>query len=203
MKSAPKTIDYPGICRRIFDVVKADKRKVSAAAYTEAQALAVMEAQLRLEIPPSSKHYRPKRTPRVNGRDPIFDAIATAAGIDLSCITRAHGGRIATAKRDILEASPNVTPAEIAATAAAYRRAYRDAPCTPTAIASHWAEFAKARRSANGSAPVSLYTEPTGWRETLRKLYPTASSIDEKCAGTWLELATYLRQEIVEASRTA
>lgn len=160
--------------------------------FTHATLAAMIRAKLLIEFP------KPKKGPgRLNGRDLIFDAIALACEIDLESITRAAGGSIATAKRDILEASPNVSPEEIERRASLYGRKYR-VSITPNGLAAHWPEFGG--NGARKAVAADLYTEPVNWRATLRRLYPNAQSLDEKCAGKWLDLSTDLRAEIINAA---
>ena len=134
-------------------------------AFTLGAAAEVIRAQLAIEYPVA------KKTLKVAGRDVLFDAIATATGKDLTCLGRNEAATVATAKRDILEASPNVTAAEIARRAAAYRKKYRDAACTPMALANHWSEFGQAPAPLKAAKRVfSEANPPDGptWRHAVR-----------------------------------
>lgn len=152
---------------RIARAVAAGKQRFTeenpGAVFTLSKAADVIRAQLALEYP------KPAKGGRVNGRDLIFDALALACRIDGSCITRAMARQIATAKRDILEASPSATPEDIAQRADAYRRKYRDAACTPMALANHWAEFGNGSEKRTLGARMDIYQEPpNGWRERIK-----------------------------------
>lgn len=76
-----------------------------------------------------------KKGSRVSNGNPLFDAVCTACRLNPS---EAPGARIGKVLRDIREATPDVTPAEIATRSAAYRQKYRDADLTPEALAKHW-----------------------------------------------------------------
>jgi hypothetical protein len=97
-----------------------------------------MRPAIEIEFPPL------KRRGRVNGRDEIFDAIVVACGGDLKSLTPAYAAKVGTAKRDILGATPTCTPEEIQERVAIYRVKYRDAACTPMALANHWPELTNA-----------------------------------------------------------
>lgn len=118
------------------------------------------------QIIDAADQARPDKRRRVNNRDPLFDAIATACGIDLAQpLTRGQAKTIATAKRDILEVSPDVTPDEIARRAREYVAAYRGVRCTPMGIAAHWAEFPPPRRARADNGPK-------GWLARLNERFP-------------------------------
>jgi hypothetical protein len=70
------------------------------------------------------------------------------------------------ALREISAASPTVTPEQITARAAAYRKAM-PAGCrlTAHALAKHWATLSE-------EAPPAPVAEPAGWRQTLEHLFP-------------------------------
>lgn len=179
--TASPTKDDPAtrIARRLI----ADKTDHSAARpgvpYTLGLAANCIRAQLAVEYPPPPP--KAKKPPRLNGdgRDVTFDALAEACGLDLTGLTRASAKQIATAKRDILEATPDVTAAEIHRRAAAYRAKYRDAACTPIALANHWPEFGTTSRLTRG-AKKDVYVEPTGWKTS-----PVAQASMHASNETW------------------
>lgn len=125
--------------------------------FTLSRAIEAARTQWRLE--------RPART--LGSRDPIFDALVIACGGDLQALTRQYAATVATAKRDILEATPNVTPDEIMRRATRYLAKYKDAACTPLALAKHWPEFPMVN---NGSRKPDVYKEPVGWQDALSRL---------------------------------
>ena len=162
--------------------------------FTLADAAAVIRAQLEIEFPAA------KRTPRVNGRDELFDALAIACGCDLTSMTRNYAKMLATAKRDILEATPDLTPAEITRRGAAYRRKYKDAACTPTALANHWPEFGESFESRTRSAKSDIYVEPANWRQVLKIIGKAwdSDTVAALLAQPWKELSGTVRQEILK-----
>ena len=76
-------------------------------------------------------------------RDPLFDALALSCGLKLDEITRSAGAVVATALKEIRAVSYSVTPTEIAARAANYKRLHPQWELTPSALAKHWASLGK------------------------------------------------------------
>ena len=182
------------IARAVFAAKQRAATVPACKPFTLADAAAVIRAQLEIEFPAA------KKTPRVNGRDELFDALAIACGCDLTSMTRNYAKMIATAKRDILEATPDCTPAEIARRGAAYRKRYKDAACTPMALANHWPEFGESFESRTRTAKADIYVEPPNWRQVLKII--GKSWDDTMVAGflsqSWHELSPTVRQEILK-----
>jgi hypothetical protein len=132
---------------------------------------------------------------RLGGRDLIFDAIAEACGLSGE-LTRGAAHTIATAKRDILEATPDVTPDEIHRRARALRAKHPGAPFGPMGLAKHWSAFQppRARSAING---------PAGWLEALNKRFPESVyargnrfEILKETAYEWARLPSHVRKEL-------
>lgn len=145
------------------------------------------------------RHPKPKNGSRVNGRDILFDAIANACGVDLTSLTRNYAKQIATAKRDIMEASPGVSSDEVDRRAKAYYAKYRNAVLTPMALANRWPEF------GNGHTITSkpdIYCEPKDW--TASKAAQTLLHVSPETwanivAEGWFNLSPDLRTSILKA----
>lgn len=84
-----------------------------------------------------------KRPVVARKRDPLFDALALSCGLKLDEITRSAGAVVATALKEIRAVSYSVTPTEIAARAANYKRLHPQWELTPNALAKHWASLGK------------------------------------------------------------
>ncbi len=182
------------IARAVFTAKQRAAAVPAGKPFTLADAAAVIRAQLEIEFPAA------KRTPRVNGRDELFDALAIACGCDLTSMTRNYAKMLATAKRDILEATPDLTPAEITRRGAAYRRKYKDAACTPTALANHWPEFGESFESRTRSAKSDIYVEPANWRQVLKIIGKAwdSDTVAALLAQPWKDLSGTVRQEILK-----
>lgn len=154
--------------------------------FTLGRAIAAARAQWRKEKPA-----------KVNGRDVLFDAIVKACGGDLSSLTPSYSAQVAKAKKEILLASPNVTADEVTRRATRYRAKYRDAACTPLALAKHWPEFPLPQTRP------SLYDEPVGWHDSLRALAEAnrwdRATVQLMLQSQWSELSHTIRQEILNA----
>lgn len=148
----------------------------------------------------------PKTKRLANGHNPLFDGLARGCGFD-GKVTKAAGGQIASALKDILEVDPSVTGDELERTAKAVRRKYENAG--PKAVAAHWHEFASARnvpRGTNGSAPVPL--APKGWLDALNQLYPDSTmsrggrfEITAETDYAWAQLHHSVRDAILKAMK--
>jgi len=87
-------------------------------------------------------------------RDEAFEMLAVACLIDWRSPTPNQRGQLNAALVQIREASPDLSPHELAEVieynARAYRAVYEGMPVTPTALASHWgsvtAEYEKRRQ---------------------------------------------------------
>lgn len=163
--------------------------------YTVRTAADCIRAQLAIEFP------KAKRTSKVNGRDQLFDAIAEGCGLELTELSRGSSGAVATAKRDILEATPDVTPEEVARRIKAYVAKYRGAACTPMALANHWPEFGQPSEGRTRGAKRDIYTEPPiTWRAVAKKLWPVAKSwitAHDFETMAWADVNADLRREIL------
>lgn len=163
--------------------------------YTLGLAAECIRAQLAIEYPVA------KKTAKVAGRDLLFDAIVLACGCDLTSMTRNFAKMVATAKRDILEATPDVTPEEVQRRVKAYKAKYQGAACTPMALANHWPEFGQPNGRGTRGSKTDIYTEPpAGWRIIAVKLYPDATKwVTPHNFGTmaWLEVNDTIRRGIL------
>jgi hypothetical protein len=84
-------------------------------------------------LEPSGKPLLPRE------RDTLFDAVATACGIDVPSLTRSSRGALNRAVKELREV--NATPDQIANVAKAYKATYPNASLTPMALVKHWASF--------------------------------------------------------------
>ena len=195
--SAP---DYATICARAIHDAKRAAVGVSAP-FT----LAHVAAIIREYCGPKKKAKRgTKQEPTPPKRDALFDGLASACGYDLHSITRSAATQIGMAKAEILAASPTVTPGDMSFRAQAYRRKYRDAPCTPLALAKHWPEFAANTASVPRPAAPAVVRDPAvpvaGWAMLLRHHVPghDAAALDALCAMEWSELPLPVREAILK-----
>lgn len=150
---------------------------------------------LRRAIEAARAQWRLERPAKVNGRDVIFDAIVTACGGDLASLTPSYSAQVAKAKKEIVGATPDVTADEIIRRTARYRAAYRDAACTPLALAKHWPEFPLPRKA------VDLYKEPgPAWRGVLRAIGHENNwdeqTVNDYANGQWHHVPSNLREQV-------
>lgn len=147
-----------------------------------------------------SRSRKPKGAPRE--RNPLWDTLAIECGItDLRQITRISAKQIGVALADILAVCPELTSEEIARRVQGYRRKYTSVPCTPFALASHWAEFGGGARTER--AKRDIYVEPeTGWREKAAQKFPGATEWANPHDWTtiaWTDVSTSIRPDILKA----
>lgn len=105
----------------------------------------------------------PKRKYKREHLDALFDALCAVQGCNTLQMTRSMKSCIAEARKQIMEASPDVTAEEIARRAALYRRKHPTWPLTATALTKYWSETGPANKTQ--LAKDDLYQEPDGdWR---------------------------------------
>jgi hypothetical protein len=176
-------------------------KKRPGGVFTICDAAECIRAQLHAEFPEACAMPRAL----VDGRDEIFDALCVASGYDLKLINKPAGSRVAKAKKDIMQVSPQVTAADIASVARKLAAKYAGAPITPTSIAAHWAEFGVAP-TAEQKAKLDPYKEPREWKDTLRRLGEAkgwdAMAVLDYTTKKWADLPLTIRQEIVRAKNT-
>lgn len=115
------------------------------------------------EAPPEAQ----KRTRKE--LDAIFDALAAVQPGNPAQMTKHAKSQIAEARKQIMEASPNVSPEEIAKRAALYRRRWPTWHLSALALCKHWAELGPANPTAE--AKRDIYQEPRwDWKAAAEKL---------------------------------
>lgn len=184
------------IARAAFAAILTARDGNPAFRLTEAALVDCLRPALAKEFP------KAVRTPRVNGRNPLFDALAAACGFT-EPHTKSAGGQVARALKEVLEIDPTATPEEITRTASAVLRKYEGAG--PIAVSAHWHEFSSARRKRDAKATEK---GPDGWLKRLNELYPDSTlatggrfAIDKETDYAWAQLAPSLRAELATALR--
>lgn len=171
-------------------------------AYGLGRAARVLRAVLAAETPLAPKPSKPAGRKPDRPRDPIFDALAQAAGMDLAEITKPAGGEIAAAKAAILAVCPDVTPAEIKRRAAKLAAKWSGVAVTASSLAKHWGEFGGTGKKTDGRpAPEAA---PAGWVAKLHRIYPDSvylpgTEFEIKPPGTdyqWSQLPAVIRDTI-------
>ncbi len=195
--SAPP--DFAHACAKALSVAKA-QAQAAGAPFT----LASVAAIIRLHCAPKKARGAAKAAkakdatpPPPRPRDALFDGLAQACGYDLRSITPSAAKQVGMAKAEILAASPDVTPEEMTLRAQAYRRRYKDAPCTPMALAKHWPEFGSTKPGKN--RPSVSMEPPAGWREAAARRWPDAKewiTPHDFATMTWREISSSLYADI-------
>ena len=90
-------------------------------------------------------------------KDELFEAVATACGIDWTNLTQTGRGPINKAVKELRDIG--VTPDQVGGRAAAYKKTYPDAPLTPMALTKHWASLVPAKQVKANSRPACPYCE--------------------------------------------
>jgi len=123
-------------------------------------------------------------------RNALFDALVLLTGTPLDQVTKALGGEVAAALRDIREVMPEVTAEEINRRGAAYRAKWPKITLSPSALAKHWGSLAPAQKKEEGEASASR--EPDwDWRAVSAGIYGEAVTVP------WNVMLPRMREEIV------
>lgn len=111
---------------------------------------------------------RPKRSKRE--RDPLFDALAVACGVNLTEMTPTAAKTIGTALGGIRTATADVTPEEITLRVKNYRRKNPTWTVSPKAIEKHWPTLGTGRATAQAAAqdPRIAAGAPKGWQAWMK-----------------------------------
>lgn len=193
--SAPKP--KPDQADRIYAAVLQAKAQAIADQVPWSHDLAVqaIRAQLAVEYPPTLKPLR-----RVNGRSPLFDAMAQACGCSGAGCTRHAATQIGAAVAQIVEIWPAITPEEMLRVSHAARRRYEK--CGPMGIATHAHEFMSDSAKRTRAAQRDVYQEPQGdWRGAALTKYPNALewvNAVEFCTVRWADVPLVLREDILK-----
>lgn len=131
----------------------------------------------------------PKRSKGV--RDPLFDTLATACGMNLKEITRSAAKAVGVALAGIRTATPDVTPEEITLRVNTYKRIRSGWALTPGSIEKYWPTLGTGRATAKAAEndPRIKQGAPVGWREHLQKI---AAEYTAKNNGATGDLTAYL-----------
>lgn len=89
-------------------------------------------------------------------RNLLFDALAALDGSDPGGLTKSAARACGVALAEIRAATPEVTPDEIRRRGANYKRQFRDAHITPSALAKWWARCASAPQEIGEPARVGV-----------------------------------------------
>lgn len=125
-------------------------------------------------LPPAGSDEKKKKGGRE--RDAVFDALLRVCGMPMEGLTGSEGGRVAKARKEIMQACFGLTVegivAEIERRAATYRREWPNAELTPTALAANWSRFAGGQKK-EGGAPILLTVEdaPEGFEDAMEALF--------------------------------
>jgi hypothetical protein len=135
------------------------------------------------EVPsPESKTLPPpqkkKGAAAERPRDAVFDALLRVCGLPLTGLTKSEGGRVATAKKQVIDTFPedgrdaDTVTREIERRAARMRAAWGErVTLTPTAIAANWSQFDGPAKKEGAARVTQGITEPEGdWKALLPEL---------------------------------
>lgn len=183
------------IARAVIEYGKRERADRPDWKFTVAEMAAAIRPELAILFPKAAG------TRKVGGRDTLFDAIAEVCGVDLAGLTREYAKKIATAKRDILEASPDLSPDEIRTRAEAWRKKYPTCALTPQALSNHWPSLGSAGKLTRG-AKRDVYIEPDAWKESegaRAAMNASPETWEIIVARGWFDLAVDIRATILRA----
>lgn len=154
--------------------------------------------QLNVQVDLRDRQFRGTGTKvKRSERDPIFDALCAFEGVDPKKVTESHAKEVSKLVSELLKATPDVTPAEVAKRGKAYGRAFRDVLKTSRALVRHWASLAPRQKDAGGPSLLDrayATDAPTNWEHAARAAYPGFDANGK----TWADLSVDLRVNILK-----
>ncbi len=139
---------------------------------------------------------RPKSTR--SHLDSLFDALCAVQGCNGSQMTRSMKGCIVESRKQIMEASPDVTAEEISRRASLYRRKHPTWPLTATSLCKHWPSLGPYKDKTQLSKD-DLYQEPDGdWRTAALGAIKVSQLPDDW--KTWDDVPYSWREQIKKAT---
>lgn len=100
----------------------------------------------------------------MRARDPLWDALVDALGLEPLEITPRRRGKLNAALKELR--AVHASPEEVARRARAYRYKYPGAALSELALADHWAEFAPRRKAVSTTLHVVPDVDPEPARPT-------------------------------------
>lgn len=128
-------------------------------------------------------------------RNELFDALARACGSNPDEMTARQRKACGVALAEITKACPHVKPSDFQARAAYYRKTYRDAALTPSALCNHWSECPTPLKTQ--SAPATIPEPHPEWRAILRRHYEGSPLLED--GRTWEAQGTSRQTALLEA----
>ncbi len=122
----------------------------------------------------------------------LFDALATASGVNPKAATRQMRAAIGVALADIRAVSPEVTPEEITRRVELYRSRHPMWVVTATSIAKYWGEFGDGHTRL---AKVDPYIEPPHWQNAAERKFPGIDFTNR----AWADISASVRRDILTA----
>lgn len=114
----------------------------------------------------------PKAKREKGARNVLFDALATACGLNLQEITKLSGRAIGVALADIRSVSPDLSVEEIQIRVKKYIGKHPTWALTPPAIAKNWATLGDGRsRDKTKAAQFDVYQEPVEWLTACHRIW--------------------------------
>ena len=129
-------------------------------------------------------------------KKPLFAALAIETGSDPDTLTKTAARAVAVALAEILEVSPDLTPAEIEFRVARYRQFHPQWPCTAMAICKNWSELGGGRRTDSAKYDPDL-PPPANWKDLAVARFPSSLV----SATPWSELSRSVRSDILRMQK--
>ncbi|MGA7724638.1 MAG: hypothetical protein WCA95_05115 [Opitutaceae bacterium] len=139
---------------------------------------------------PSAAVEKPARP-----RNELFDALARACGSNPDEMTARQRKACGVALAEIVKACPNVKPSDFQSRAAYYRKTYRDAALTPSALCNHWSEYPKPLQAQ--AVPATIPEPHPEWRAIMRRHYEGSPLLED--GRTWDAQGTSRQTALLEA----
>lgn len=157
--------------------------------------LQITAAQIKAEVDAVKNAPKAKR---VNGdRNPLFDTLAQACGLNLADLTKSGARTVGVALADIQSVAPELTPEEIRARILRYKQLHPTWPLTVGSIAKNWASLGSGDNDSTGTGKLDVYQEPKrDWKPACLRLWGADIGAQIHAKG-WFGIGTNYRKDIL------
>lgn len=130
-------------------------------------------------------------------RNKLFDALAIGCGADPKNMTTVEGTQFGVGISAIIQATPDITPEEVAEACARYKTMRPGCTITPTAVSKIWSSvMPRRRKDGTERPPPESIPEPDDWRALMRDDPEEQANVES--SRQWPEMLPHYQRRIAK-----